>query len=125
MPMPGQGEWGVRVMPVAVVLASMAAACSPTPSATAPDASAGAPTPSAAMQDPHAGVPAPAATVQVASAGARANAQEVAAGKRIFQSTCGLCHSPQPGRNEIGPSLFGVVGRHSGQVPGFAYSAAN
>lgn len=54
-----------------------------------------------------------------------AGAQDAAAGRRVFQSTCSLCHSPQPGRNLTGPSLFGVVGRHSGQVPGFAYSAAN
>ena len=31
----------------------------------------------------------------------------------------------QPGRNLVGPSLFGVVGRHSGQVPGFHYSEAS
>lgn len=43
----------------------------------------------------------------------------------MFQSQCGICHSPQPGRNVVGPSLFGVVGRHSGRIPGFHYSAAN
>jgi len=31
----------------------------------------------------------------------------------------------QPGRNIIGPSLFGVVGRPSGRIPNFHYSAAN
>lgn len=46
-------------------------------------------------------------------------------GRRIFQSQCSICHSPQPGRNVIGPSLFAVVGRHSGRIPGFQYSAAN
>jgi cytochrome c len=54
-----------------------------------------------------------------------ARAQDAVAGERIFRSQCSICHSPQPGRNLIGPSLFGVVGRHSGQVPGFRYSAAN
>jgi cytochrome c len=54
-----------------------------------------------------------------------AQAQDAAAGARIFKSQCSICHSPQPGRNIIGPSLFGVVGRHSGTIPDFHYSAAN
>jgi cytochrome c len=35
------------------------------------------------------------------------------------------CHSAQPSRNLIGPSLFGVVGRPAGKIPGFSYSDAN
>jgi cytochrome c len=54
-----------------------------------------------------------------------AQAQDAAAGARIFKSQCSICHSPQPGRNIIGPSLFGVVGRHSGAIPNFHYSSAN
>jgi cytochrome c2 len=54
-----------------------------------------------------------------------AHAQDAAAGARVFRSQCSICHSPQPGRNIIGPSLFGVVGRHSGMIPDFRYSAAN
>src|ERR1700759_1366715 len=54
-----------------------------------------------------------------------AQAQDVAAGARVFRSQCSICHSPQPGRNIIGPSLFGVVGRHSGRIPDFHYSQAN
>ena len=38
---------------------------------------------------------------------------------------CKACHSPDKGVNKIGPSLFGVVGRTSGSVPGYNYSAAN
>jgi cytochrome c len=38
---------------------------------------------------------------------------------------CKACHSPDKGVNKIGPSLFGVVGRTSGSIPGFKYSAAN
>ena len=45
-------------------------------------------------------------------------------GKQIFQSTCGICHSTEPGQNKLGPSLAGVVGRKSGSVPNFSYSAA-
>ena len=54
-----------------------------------------------------------------------AQAQDAAAGARVFRSQCSICHSPQPGRNIIGPSLFGVVGRHSGIIPDFHYSSAN
>lgn len=54
-----------------------------------------------------------------------AYAQDAAAGARIFKSQCSICHSPKPGRNIVGPSLFGVVGRHSGMVPDFQYSSAN
>jgi cytochrome c len=52
-------------------------------------------------------------------------AAEVAAGEAVFKSQCSICHSVQQGRNLVGPSLFGVVGRHSGQIPGFHYSTAN
>ena len=54
-----------------------------------------------------------------------ARAQDAAAGRRVFQANCSICHTVQPGRNLIGPSLFGVVGRPSGHVPGFHYSDAN
>jgi len=54
-----------------------------------------------------------------------AQAQDASAGQRMFRSQCSICHSPRPGRNIVGPSLFGVVGRHSGRIPGFHYSSAN
>ena len=56
---------------------------------------------------------------------ARAVAQDVAAGERVFKANCGICHSPQPGRNLVGPSLFSIVNRQSGQSPDFHYSDAN
>ena len=54
-----------------------------------------------------------------------ARAQSAETGEKVFRNNCSICHSAQPGRNLVGPSLFGVVGRHSGQVPGFHYSEAN
>src|SRR3984885_6027313 len=54
-----------------------------------------------------------------------ARTQDVAAGEQVFKSQCGICHSSQPNRNIIGPSLFSVVGRHTGMVQGFRYSDAN
>jgi cytochrome c len=54
-----------------------------------------------------------------------AMAADPAAGKAVFTSTCSICHSVQPGKNMVGPSLAGVVGRKTGSVPGFRYSPAN
>jgi cytochrome c len=47
------------------------------------------------------------------------------AGQAVFKTQCGICHSPLQGKNMVGPSLFGVVGRVGGSVEGFHYSAAN
>jgi cytochrome c len=60
-----------------------------------------------------------------AVAGTALAAADPAAGATIFKSQCSVCHSVQPGRNQIGPSLAGVVGRKTGQVPNFHYSVAN
>jgi cytochrome c len=56
---------------------------------------------------------------------ASAVAADPAAGEKIFKSQCSICHSAAKGRNLIGPSVFGVVGRKAGTVEGFHYSAAN
>jgi cytochrome c len=52
-----------------------------------------------------------------------AMAADVEAGKVAFKK-CALCHTTEPGKNKIGPSLFGVVGRKSGSVDNFNYSEA-
>ncbi|HEU0067591.1 MAG TPA: cytochrome c family protein [Sphingomonas sp.] len=44
-------------------------------------------------------------------------------GKAIF-ARCAICHTVEPGKNKLGPSLAGVVGRVPASVPGFTYSAA-
>ena len=54
-----------------------------------------------------------------------AQAADPAAGKQVFHSQCAICHSDKSGVNKIGPSLFGVVGRHTGSEPGYDYSVAN
>src|SRR5215813_8283818 len=54
-----------------------------------------------------------------------ANAQNVEAGQKAFKQQCGLCHDIAPGKNRVGPTLFGVVGRKSGSVDGFHYSDGN
>ena len=55
--------------------------------------------------------------------GAAEAAGDPAAGKVAFKK-CEICHSPEVGKNKIGPSLFGVVGRHSASVSNFSYSDA-
>ena len=50
-------------------------------------------------------------------------AGDEAAGKKVF-SKCAVCHSSQQGKTLMGPSLFGLVGRHSASVEGYPYSEA-
>jgi cytochrome c len=50
-------------------------------------------------------------------------AADPAAGEKIFKTQCGICHAVAAGENRIGPTLFGVVGRPAGGVPGFNYTA--
>jgi cytochrome c len=50
-------------------------------------------------------------------------AADPAAGEKIFKAQCGICHAVAAGENRIGPTLFGVVGRQAGGVPGFNYTA--
>src|ERR1700686_2669081 len=50
-------------------------------------------------------------------------AADPAAGEKIFKAQCGICHAVVAGENRIGPTLFGVVGRPAGSVPGFNYTA--
>lgn len=38
---------------------------------------------------------------------------------------CAACHSVEPGRNGVGPSLAGVFGSRAGSVVGYAYTEAN
>jgi cytochrome c len=54
-----------------------------------------------------------------------ARAADADAGQAVFKTQCGICHSVVQDKNMVGPSLFGIVGRKSGSVEGFHYSAAN
>jgi cytochrome c len=55
-----------------------------------------------------------------------AQAQDVGDAQRGAQvfAQCKICHSLEAGRNMIGPSLHGLIGRRAGSVSGFAYSPA-
>jgi len=48
-------------------------------------------------------------------------AADAAAGKEVFKE-CLACHTVEQGKNRVGPSLFGVVGRKAASVDGFRYS---
>ncbi len=43
-------------------------------------------------------------------------------GEAVFKKNCAICHTTEDGKNKIGPSLHGIVGRHSASLPNFQYS---
>jgi len=65
------------------------------------------------------GQPAPSAT----DGGSEAPAT-LAAGAPVDFAICSGCHTIGAGKNGIGPSLLGVVGRKAGSLAGYGYSAA-
>lgn len=68
----------------------------------------------------------PAAEQDTAQATSEAAAPAEPAGATPPQAfmQCVACHSPKPNVNGVGPSLFGVVGRKAGTLPGYSYSDA-
>jgi len=50
-------------------------------------------------------------------------AGDVEAGKTDFKK-CALCHTTEAGKNKVGPSLFGIVGRKSASAENYSYSEA-
>ena len=62
--------------------------------------------------------------VLVMAAGGALAAGDPKEGEAIFKKQCAVCHTTEEGKNKIGPSLHGVVGRHSASVTNFAYSDA-
>lgn len=63
--------------------------------------------------------------VALALLGATPPARADEPGEPIFKRFCMVCHTTEAGKNKIGPSLAGIVGRKAGSVPGFSYSDAN
>lgn len=65
-----------------------------------------------------------AAALAAAGASPAYAAGDPAKGKAVF-AQCAACHKADgSGRSTIGPNLWGVVGRKSGTLPGYAYSPA-
>jgi cytochrome c len=52
-----------------------------------------------------------------------AAAADIDAGKAEFKK-CALCHTTEAGKNKVGPSLFGVIGRKSASLESYNYSEA-
>jgi len=50
-----------------------------------------------------------------------ASGQDIEAGKAAFKK-CVLCHTTEAGKNKVGPSLFGIVGRNSASLDAYNYS---
>jgi cytochrome c len=89
--------------------------------AAAETTTAAAATPAAATS---AAAPAADATDTIDGATLASLTGDAAHGKTIF-TQCQACHSIEAGKNMIGPSLAGVVGRKAGSEAGYSYSAAN
>jgi cytochrome c len=65
-----------------------------------------------------------ASAVLCAATGA-SQAQDAAAGEKVF-AQCKICHQVgETAKNGVGPILNGVIGRAAGSVAGYAYSDAN
>ena len=63
-----------------------------------------------------------AAVVVLAAGAARADG-DAARGEKRFEE-CATCHTLERGLNNVGPSLYGVVGRKAGEIADFRYSPA-
>ena len=64
---------------------------------------------------------APAPGVTVKDAAGTSYTGDATAGERTFRQ-CATCHKLEAGKQAIGPSLFGVIGRKAGTLAGYTYS---
>jgi cytochrome c len=112
-----------NVVLVAVALAALAA-CGPSgekPAAAPPPSASTAPAPSAPAPAP------PEPKLITLDAKGPDGAQlvgDAVKGRKVY-AQCMSCHSLDAGRNLVGPSMHGIIGRTAGTVEGFNYSPAN
>jgi nitrite reductase (NO-forming) len=104
--------------PVAASAPSLASP--PAAQSAAPDHAAAA---AAHVAQAPAAAPAPAAQPAAHAGATPVPGGDPAAGKLVFRK-CQVCHSLEPGKDVLGPSLAAIVGRKSGAEPNYAYSPA-
>lgn len=64
-------------------------------------------------------------TLAMLMSASQANAQDIAAGEKVFLQ-CRSCHQVgSTAKNGVGPILNGLFGRKSGTVAGYTYSSSN
>jgi cytochrome c len=68
--------------------------------------------------------PQPGATPMTTGEAVAAASSASAAETPAAFAQCKTCHSVEPGRHQIGPSLAGVYGKPAAAAPGYTYSAA-
>ncbi|MGI8524615.1 MAG: copper-containing nitrite reductase [Pseudolabrys sp.] len=104
---------------------SSPAAPAPAKTATAPAAPQASPQMPAMTHERMAAAPAAAQTSGQAAPAPKpvAVSGDVAAGKLVFRK-CQACHSLEPGKNGLGPSLSEIVGKKASSVANYNYSPA-
>jgi len=51
---------------------------------------------------------------------------DIKKGAKIFKTKCSMCHTIEKDDvHKVGPNLFGIVGRKTGQAQQYSYSKAN
>lgn len=93
-----------------------------TPAATASASPTPSPEPSASASPAPRATPTPGASKSPTPAAAAP--ATVAAGPPPSFAPCKVCHSVEPGKNGVGPTLDGVLGARAGHVGTFTYSPA-
>jgi cytochrome c len=111
---------------LALALAACGGSDTSAPAPAAAPAAEPAPVEAAPVEAPPVETPAPTEAAAPAAGGTdyASYTGDPVKGKRVF-AQCMTCHAVAEGKNNVGPSLYQVVGRHTGSVEGFKYSDAN